>query len=279
LSWRPGGAASLRHDAETGLGVASVDHSADLHLSPPRILPFSLMAAVVCALSGLGVLPVAATTLLELGAVVSYLAALRAALPRWPELRWPRLQLLSGMRPAVLPLAGFVAAAVALAERSGLPGDALLPLEVLLLLTLGPWLEVAEEQRSSSRWGATVLALLTLAVPLPIFILAMSPSVAAPVRAVTVAAAVLVPTWQLIGLTRRSWSQAGIRSVVVAVLLGAAAGISVILRAPIPLLPVALLLGWYGLAGLVSQREGHSTGAFAVFVVLAAVMLAVSHPL
>jgi hypothetical protein len=262
--------------------VAPVDHSTDLHLSPPRIVPFSLTAAAVCALTGLGILPVPAAILLDVGAAVCYLVALRAALPRWPELPWPRLQLLSGMQPALLPLAGFVSASVALAEQPGLPGlpgEVVLPLGVLLLLTLGPWLEVAEERRSSARWGPTLLALLTLAVPLPIFILAMSPSVAAPVRAVTVAAVAMVPTWRLISLSRRSWSQAWRRALVVAALLGVAAGSSVLLTVPTPLLPVALLLGWYGLTGVVSQPNGRSTGAFAVFVVLAAVMLAVGHPL
>ncbi|MGC1908284.1 MAG: hypothetical protein WA809_01610, partial [Candidatus Dormiibacterota bacterium] len=69
------------------------------------------------------------------------------------------------------------------------------------------------------------------------------------------------------------------RALVVTALLGVAAGLSVLLRVPTPLLPVALLLGWYGLTGVVSQPNGRSTGAFAVFVVLAAVMLAVGHPL
>ncbi|MGA7362157.1 MAG: hypothetical protein WCB86_04115 [Candidatus Dormiibacterota bacterium] len=279
MSWRPGGAAALRQAAESGLGVAPVDHSAELHLSPPRIVPFSLTAAAVCALAGLGILPAPAAVLLDVGAAACYLVALRAALPRWPELPWPSLGFLSGMQPAILPLAGFVSASVALAEQPGLPGEVVLPLGVLLLLTLGPWLEVAEERRSSARWGPTLLALLTLAVPLPIFILAMSPSVAAPVRAATVAAVALVPTWRLISLSRRSWSQAWKRALVVTALLGVAAGLSVLLRVPTPLLPVALLLGWYGLTGVVSQPNGRSTGAFAVFVVLAAVMLAVGHPL
>ena len=256
-----------------------VDHQAQLHLSPPRIVPFSLMAAAVCGLSGIGILPVPAAILLDLGAALCYLVALRSALPRWPVLPWPRLNFLSGMQPAVLPLAGFVSASVALAEQPGLPGVVVLPLWVLLLLTVCPWLEVGEEKRASSRWGPTALALLTISVPLPLFILAMSPSVPAPVRAVTVAAAVLIPTWRLVSLTHRRWSQAWARAGVVAVLLGGAAGVSAILRVPIPLLPVALLMGWYGLAGVVSQRDGRSSGAFAAFVVLAAVMLAVANPI
>jgi len=279
LSRGPGGAAALRHDAESGLGVDPVDHQIGLHLSPPRILPFALVAAAVCGLSGLGVVPLGAAALLDAGALICYLVALRSALPRWPALPWARVEFLSGMQPAVLPLAGFASAAVALAEQPGLPGLVVLPLGVLVLLTIGPWLEVGEEKHSASRWGSTALALLILAVPLPMFVLAMSPSVPAPVRAVTVAAAVLIPTWRLIDLTRRNWTQAWVRAVVVATLLGVAAGASVILRVPIPLLPVALLLGWYGLAGVVSQRDDRSTGTFAVFVVLAAVMLALANPL
>jgi hypothetical protein len=61
--------------------------------------------------------------------------------------------------------------------------------------------------------------------------------------------------------------------------MGVAAGFSALLRVPIPLLPVALLLGWYGLAGVVSQRSSRSISGFAVFVVLAGVMLAVAAPL
>lgn len=223
-------------------------------------------------------MPLPAAILLDLGAALCYVVALRSALPRWPELPWPRLRFLSGMGPAVLPLAGFASASVALAEQPGLPGVVLLPVWALVLLTVSPWLEVAEEQGPSFSWGTTTLALLTISVPLPLFLLAMSPSVAAPMRAGAVAAAVLIPTGRLVSLTHSGWSQAWKRAAVVAGLMGIAAGCSVLLRVPLPLLPVALLLGWYGLAGVVSQRDGRSTGSFAVFVVLAAVMLAAASP-
>jgi len=259
--------------------VTPLERQPELHLSPPRVVPFSLAAAAVCALSGIGVLPLAAAIALDIGAALSYLVALRSGLPRWPELPWPRLHFLSGMQPAVLPLAGFVSAAIALAEQPGLPGLLLLPLWVLVMLTVCPWLEVAEESRSSRRWGPTVLALLAISVPLPLFILAMSPSVAAPVRAVAVGAAVLLPSWRLISLTCRDDRRAWNRSVAVTLVLGAAAGASALLQVPIPLLPVALLLGWYGLTGVVSQHDRRSIGTFACFVVVAAVMLAVGNPL
>jgi hypothetical protein len=278
VSWRPGGAAALREEAEAGLGVAAVDKEANVHVSPPRIIPFALAAALICGLSGIGVLPPAAAALLDLGAAGCYLVALRSALPRWPELPWPRLRWLNGMAPAALPLAVFATACIALAEQPGLPGVVLLPLWVLLLLTVCPWLEVGEEQGSGLPWTPTALAVMIITVPLPLFALAMSPSVSAPVRALAVGGAVLIPTWRLVSLSRRSWWRAWRRSITVAVLLGAAAGASVLLRVPIPLLPVALLLGWYGLSGVVSQRDGRSIGGFAVFVVLAAVMLAVASP-
>lgn len=223
-------------------------------------------------------MPLPAAILLDLGAALCYLVALRSALPRWPELHWPRLHFLSGMGPAVLPVAGFASASVALAEQPGLPGVVLLPLWALLILTLSPWLEVGEEKGPRFRWGRILLGLLTISVPLPLFLLAMSPSVSAPLRAATVAAAVLVPTGRLVGMNRSGWWQAWRRAAVVAVLMGAAAGCSVLLQVPIPVLPVALLLGWYGLAGVVSEREGRSTSGFAVFVVLAAVMLAAASP-
>ncbi|MGH7691778.1 MAG: hypothetical protein ACRENY_09410 [Candidatus Dormibacteria bacterium] len=279
MSWLPGGAAALRRDAVSGLGMGVVEQPAGTHLSPPRIVPFSLMAALVCALCGIGILPLAASVALDVGAAICYLAALRAALPRWPVLPWPRLHFLSGMRPAVLPLTGLVSASVVLAEQPGLPGLVLLPVGVAVLLTVCPWLEVEEERRSASRWAATVLALLTILVPLPILVLALGPSVPAPTRGVAVALAVLLPTWRLVSLTRRGVLESLARAGVVAGLVGFAAGMSAAIQVPIALLPVALLLGWYGLAGVVSQRDGRSGGTFAAFVVLAAVMLAVANPL
>jgi len=257
----------------------AVDRDAEFHLSPPRVVPFALAAAAVCALSGVGMLPLLVAVLLDVAAAACYLVALRSGLPRWPQLPWPRLRLLSGMRPAIVALAGLVSASIVLAEQPGLPGVVLLPLWALLLLAVTPWLEVGQDQGSSLRWGTTALALLTISIPVPLFILVMSPSVPAVVRAVTVAAAVLIPTWRLVSLTRRGWAQPWLRAGVVAVVIGAAAGASVVLRVPIPLLPVALLMGWYGLAGVVSQRDGRSIGAFAVFVVVAAVMLAVASPI
>jgi hypothetical protein len=262
-----------------GLGISPNDGGADFHLSPPRIVPFALVAAVICGLSGIGVLPLPAAIVLDAGAATCYLVALRSGLPRWPKLPWAWLNWFSGLGPALLPLAGFASACVALAEKPGLVGLVLLPVWVLLLLSLCPWLEEGEELGASFRSGATVLAVLAISVPLPLFSLAMSPSVAAPVRGVTVAASVVVPTWRLVSLTRRSWRGAWQRAVLVAVLLGVAAGLSVLLRVPIPLLPVALLLGWYGLAGVVSQRSSRSISGFAVFVVLAGVLLAVAAPI
>jgi hypothetical protein len=279
VSVRPRGAAAMRQEAESGLGLAALARQPELHLSPPRVVPFSLAAAAVCGLSGIGVLPLPGAIALDVGAALCYLLALRSSLPHWPELPWRRLHFLSGMQPGVLPLAGLVSGAVALAEQPGMPGLALLPIWVLLMLTVSPWLEVAEERRSSLRWGPTALALLAISVPLPIFILAMSPSVAAPVRGIAVAAAVLAPSWRLISLTCHDGRQVWSRSIAVAIVLGAAAGASALLQVPIPLLPVALLLGWYGLTGVVSQHDRRSIGAFAVFVVLAAVMLAVGNPL
>ena len=279
MSWRPRGAAALREDAGAGLGVSPGEGGADFHLSPPRIVPFAVVAAAISALSGIGVVPLPAAIALDAGSATCYLVALRSGLPRWPRLPWARLGWFSGMGPALLPLAGFVSACVALAEQPGLPGLVLLPLWVLLLFSLCPWLEVAEELGTSFRVGATVLALLAISVPLPLFILAMSPSVTAPVRGLAVAAAVAVPTGRLVSLARRSWRGAWPRAALVAVLMGVAAGFSALLRVPIPLLPVALLLGWYGLAGVVSQRRSRSISGFAEFVVLAGVMLAVAAPL
>ncbi|MGA7088078.1 MAG: hypothetical protein WB116_07350, partial [Candidatus Dormiibacterota bacterium] len=196
------------------------DRDPEFHLSPPRVVPFALAAAAVCALSGVGILPVPVAVLLDVAAAACYLVALRSGLPHWPQLPWPRLRLLSGMRPAIVALAGLVSASVVLAEQPGLPGVVLLPVWALLLLAVTPWLEVGQDQGSSFRWGTTALALLTISIPVPLFILVMSPSVPAVVRAVTVATAVLIPTWRLVSLTRRGWAQPWVRAGVVAVVIG-----------------------------------------------------------
>lgn len=278
MSWGPGGWAALRSEAAAGLGQQMGEDRPEDHLDPRRILPIALAAVAVCALSGLGVLPWAAGVVLDLGGALCYFLALRAALPHWPELPGRWLRPLSGMGVAALPLVGFAAACVALLEQPGLPGVVVLPLWVLLLLTVCPWLELGAEQGFTASRATTLFALLTVSVPLPFFTLAMSPSVSAPTRAVVVAAAVLTPTWRLVSLAGPSWSRAWRRSLLVAVVLGAAAGASALLRVPIELLPVALLLGWYGLAGVVGRRRGTPMAAFAVFVVVAGVMLALAGP-
>ncbi|MGH7610787.1 MAG: hypothetical protein ACREN4_02075 [Candidatus Dormibacteria bacterium] len=277
MSWRPGGAASLRLEAEGGLESRERQLDPHLHTSPPRLLPFALAGAGICALSGLGVLPWPAVLALDLGSATCYGLALRASLPRWPDGPQGRLALLNGMAPALLPLAGLVSADLALPQRPGLPWVVLLPLWLLVLLGLAPFLAVGQEHGYARRWESTLLAVLAISVPVPIFALVMAPTVAGPLRGLGVLAVLLVPTWQLASLVR-PWRQAWRRAALVAVLVGAAAGASAWLQVPAALLPAAMLLGWYGLAGVVSQRDGQYSSSFAAFVVAAAVLLAVTGP-
>ncbi|MGH7610143.1 MAG: DUF5656 family protein [Candidatus Dormibacteria bacterium] len=278
MSWRPGGAASLRLEAEGGLGSGPEVADPHLHASPPRILPLAAVAAAVCALSGLGVLPGPASAALDLGAAGCYGLALRAALPRWPDGPSGRLGWLNGMTPVVLPLAALTAACVALPQRPDLPWLVLLPLWALVVLTASPWLEAGLEHGYGPNWSSTALAVLAISVPLPIFALVFNPTVPAVVRALAAGAAVAVPTWRLVALSQRQPGQAWRRALVVVALLAVAAAASAWLQVPAALLPVALLLGWYGLTGVVSQRDGQSMASFVAFVVAAAVMMAVAAP-
>ncbi|MGH7757950.1 MAG: hypothetical protein ACREN7_01385 [Candidatus Dormibacteria bacterium] len=263
-----------------GLGVGQPEALARIpQLTPSRILPFALIAAAVCGLSGVGLLPLPAAVLLEVAAGACYLVGLRASLPRWPELPWPRLRQFSGMGPVILPLWGLASASLVLAAQPGLPGEALLPAGVLCLLALAPRLEIGEEGQPTFGGARAALVLLTVLVPLPVFILAMGSGMPAPLRGLLAGAAVLVPTWHLMGVSQRNSTFGLVRTAAVGVLVGLAAGATAMIQAPIELLPVALLLGWYGLAGLASSRQGSAKGGFALFVVLAAVMLAVASPL
>ena len=82
----------------------------------------------------------------------------------------------------------------------------------------------------------------------------------------------------MIHLAGGSWSGSWPRAIGVAVVVGLAAVIIATLQVPGPLLPVALLIGWYGLTGVASNGGRRRSLSFSGFVVLAAAMLALAAP-
>lgn len=276
MSRRPAGAAALRQQAGNGLTESPWRAEPSLSPRPSRATPFAVLAAAVVGVAGVGALPLAAAIALDLGAVACYLLALRSVLPRRPQLSaapW-----LSGMEPAVLPLAAFASASLALASDPGLPWTVLTPLWLMVVLVLFPGLDTADPRARVPEWGSTVVAALVITVPVAFFVVALGSGAAAPVLALGVGLGALVPTWSLIRLEGRSRASAWWRAGVVVALVAAAAVLVSRLQVPGPLLPVAMLMGWYGLTGIAAQPDSRQRGSFTVFVVLAAAVLAVAAP-
>jgi hypothetical protein len=274
---RASGAAALRQQAQVGLEQSSFGQDRTERLWPPRLVGFAIVATAVVGLTGLGIMPPALEAALDLGALLCYLVALRAALPRWPPLADPRLRWLSGMEPAILPVATLIAAALALGTSPGLPWTVVIPGWLLLVLAVFPWLEDGLPSGNPS-WGLTGVAALVITVPVPFFVVATSSGTPGPVVALLAALGAVVPSWRLIHLGGGTWSGSWPRAGAVALVVGLAAFLIARLQVPGPLLPVALLIGWYGLTG-VAANPGHRRAlSFSAFVVLAAAMLALSAP-
>ena len=276
VSRRPAGAAALRQQAATGLGDSPLVADPSSHLWPPRVVPFALAASAVVGMAGMGIVPLPAAVALDLGAVACYLLALRSVLPRWPLLSGPSW--LSGMEPAILPLAALASASLALATNPGLPWTVLTPFWLLLVLTLCPWLDAGDSQGQVPEWGSTVLAALVVTVPIAFFVVVMGAGTPTPLLALGVGMGALIPAFRLIRMEGHPWATAWERSALVAVLMAAAAILVARLQVPGPLLPVAMLMGWYGLTGIAAQRAPRQRGSFMAFVVLAAVVLAIAAP-
>ncbi len=244
-----------------------------VRLSPPRLLLFAALSAAIVGLSGFGLLPDWAAALLDLGAIACYLLALRSVLPRWPPLPLIDWSPTHGMAPALLVLSTFSSAAIALVLRPGLPWAVLVPLWVLLSLSVGPWLDGSCEHGGGPDWAAGALSALVVVAPVPILFLALGTEVAAPVRAAAVGAVLAVPSWRLIVISGGG-PAAPQRALAVVLVLAAAAGVSALLPVAPAMLPVAMLLGWYGLCGVAGRRSATAVG----FVVLASALLAVAAP-
>ena len=266
----------MRQQAEVGLVDSTLLAEASAQPWPSRLVPFALLAAAVVGLAGVGIMAVPAAAALDLGAIACYLLALRSVLPSGP-VRVGR-GWLSGMAPAILPLAALASASLALASDPGLPWSLLTPVWWALVLALFPWLDADDARVRIPAWGPTVLAALVITVPVAFFVVAMGAGTPAPLMALGVGVGALVPSLSLIRLEGHSLAKAWEGAVVVALLMAGAAVLVSRLQVPGPLLPVAMLMGWYGLTG-VAARHGAGRGrSFTVFVVLAAAVLAIAAP-
>ncbi len=276
MSRRPAGAAALRQQAGTGLIDSPLVTDPVSHLGPPRVVPFALAAAAVVGMAGMGMVALPAAVALDLGALACYLLALRSVLPRWPSLSSPAW--LSGMEPALLPVAALASASLALATNPGLPWTVLTPGWLLLVLTLCPWLDGGDSRARVPEWGSTVLAALVITVPVAYFVVALGAGTPLPLLALGVGLGGLIPSFRLIRLEGNPWAVAWERAALVALLTAVAAILVARLQVPGPLLPVAMLMGWYGLTGIAAQGVPRQRGSFMVFVVLAAAVLAIAAP-
>ncbi|MHB8313401.1 MAG: hypothetical protein ACYDD0_08900 [Candidatus Dormibacteria bacterium] len=276
MSQRLAGAAALRQQAGAGLVDNTSLIEAGVHAWPPRLVPFAMLAAAVVGLAGVGIMPLPAAAALDLGAVVCYLVALRSVLPRGPFQVGPTW--LSGMEPAILPLAALAAGSLALASDPGLPWTVLTPLWLALALALFPWLYAGDDRVRLPAWGSTLLAALVITVPVAFFAVAMGAGTPAPMTALGVGLGALVPSLSLIQLEGHVLRDAWKAAVVVALLMAGAAVLVSRLQVPGPLLPVAMLMGWYGLTGVAAQQGTDRRRSFTIFVVLAAALLAVAAP-
>ncbi len=275
---RPAGAAALRLDAAEVLRDSPIQHESGRHITPPRVIPFAIAAAAVIGLTGTGILPAPASIGLDLGALVCYLLALRAGLPQHPGATRGWRAWVDGMEPAVLALSAVFAGALLLASSPGMPWAVITPLWLLLMLTVCPWLEGGADQQQLPPWGPTALACLIITVPAVFFVVAVTAGIPAPALALLVGLGSLAPSWRMVRLTGRAAMVALERGAMVAVLMAVAAVLTARLQVPGPLLPVALLVGWYGLTGVASLRDRSQLGSFATFVVLAAAILAIAAP-
>jgi hypothetical protein len=275
---RAAGAAGQRQQAQVGLERSPLGQDRMERLWPPRVVGFAAVAAVVVGLTGPGIMPPALEAALDLAALFCYLLALRVALPHWPLVASPRLRWLSGMEPAILPVTTLIAAALVLGSNPGPPWTIVVPCWLLLVLAVCPWLDGGGSPSESPAWGLTALAAVAITVPVPFFVVATSAGTAAPLVAVLAGMGAVVPSWRLIHLAGGTWSDSWPGAIGVAVVVGLAAVVIARLQVPGPLLPVALLIGWYGLTGVASNGGRSRSVSFSAFVVLAAAMLALAAP-
>ena len=248
-------------------------------MRPLLLAIFALAAALVVAISGLGVLAPIWGYLLTLAAAATYALGLRSFLPsraRAGARFWlsPRL-----LEVAAVPLTALTGAVVVLTTS---PGPALVGVIagwLVLVLSLGAWLDAAGSRGEGPAWGPTALSLLLVSVPAPLLVSSLGPGVAPWLVALGVAGGTWAPGWRLVRMSGRGWDESALVALGVALLVGASAVLALRASAAGAVLPGALLVGWYGLTGTASRTRPESPVLPSLgFVVLAALMLALTQP-
>ena len=275
MSRLPAGPAALRRQAEIG-GLPEPHVEA---MRPLLLAIFALAAALVVAISGLGVLAPIWGYLLTLAAAATYVVGLRSFLPsraRTGARFWlsPRL-----LEVAAVPLTALTGAVVLLTTSPGPLLVGVIAGWLFLVLGLGAWLDAASSRGEGPAWGPTVLSLLLVSVPAPLLVSSVGPGVAPWLVALGVAGGTWGPGWRLVRVSGRDWEDAALAALGVALLVGASAVLALRASATGAVLPAALLVGWYGLTGVASRSRSESPRLPSLgFVVLAALMLALTQP-
>ena len=280
---RPGGAAAQRAAAQAGLGLSPGGPGpAPRPAAPWRTLPLAVVVSAAMAMARPGAVGLGPALVLDTVAGLAYALSVRVGDgPLLSRARWGQ---------AALPLAVLLVGAVGLPE---LAGWALLGSgagAMAAALTVLPWLEGRLLRRPSPRL-ATLLALGGIVVVAAASLAATAPGVAAPARVAVAGVAGCAAALRLgvIGGGPTTWLvlRAGLLGLVAAgvvVPLVRAAGAG-------PAAATALLLGWYGLTGVLAgtpiavpsgqlpagARSGPLLrGGYGLFVVLAAVVTALA---
>ena len=275
MSRLPAGPAALRRQAEIG-GLPQPHVEA---MRPLLLAIFALAAALVVAISGLGVLAPIWGYLLALAAAATYVLGLRSFLPsraRAGARFWlsPRL-----LEVAAVPLTALTGAVVLLTTSPGPVLVGLIAGWLVVVLGLGAWLDAAGSRGEGPTWGPTALSLVLVSIPAPLLVGSLGPGVAPWLVALGVAGGTWAPGWRLLRMAGRGWEEAALVALALALLVGASAVLALRARAAGAVLPAALLVGWYGLSGVASRTRSEPPALPSLgFVVLAALMLALTQP-
>lgn len=274
MARRPAGAAAQRLEVAEGSRELPMEGGPlPLWAGRAAVVATAGLVAVTVGLSRDG-MPFPLGIALVLAALAAYALSLRLG-PTGagrPSASWRRLH------PALVPATCVVGAVALLRAGAGSPWTWAVPAWAWLVLGAGPWLDRWTAVGRRPGGASTALSVLLVTLPVPYFLIALTPGLPAALAALAVGGGCLVPTWRMVRLSGLGFGPAWERAAIVAFIT--AVGLTVVahLQVTSPLLPVATLVGWYGLTGIASLRDRSELPSFAAFVVLAAAILAISAP-
>jgi hypothetical protein len=235
----------------------------------PRVVAAAAVVAALVGVTGVGVAPIPIGIALVVVAAVGYLVSLRLVLS---QSSW------SILGPALPPAACLLGAMALLQTGPGWPWTWLIPVWVWLMLSAWPWLDERAALGDLPAFESTVLSGLLVTLPVPYFVVALTPGLPAGLSALAVATGCLVPGWRMVCLSGLGARSAWERAAIVSSLMAVALVMVVRMQVASPLLLVAMVVGWYGLTGVASLRQRSELPSFAAYVILAAAILAISAP-